>query len=304
MDNKILLEEIEELCKAKDAVILAHYYVDGEIQNIADYVGDSFYLAKAAKTDPHKTIVFCGVTFMGESACILNPDKTVLIPDEESLCPMALMADPDEIRKMREEYEDLAVVTYINSYADTKELSDVCVTSSNAVRIVRNLPNENIYFIPDGNLGSYIAGQVPEKNVVPGNGYCHVHHQISPEDVLAEKEKHPNASVLAHPECRKEVLELADYIGSTSGIIERAVKGEEDEFIICTESGVLHELNKQSPDKNYYFIEKAICPNMKKLTLRKVRDCLKNGTPVCRVDEKQRVKAEKSLDRMLELAEA
>ncbi|WP_163427433.1 quinolinate synthase [Eubacterium pyruvativorans] len=285
--NEELIREIQELKKEKDAVILAHYYVDGSIQEIADYVGDSFALAKAAVEDPRKTIVFCGVTFMGQSASILNPDKTVLVPADDAVCPMALMVDPAEIREMREKYEDLAVVCYINSMAETKALVDVCVTSSNAVKIVRSLPQKNIYFIPDQNLGSYIAEQVPEKNIMLGYGFCHVHHYMDPEDVKA-----------------RSIIELADYVGSTKGIIRYSAESPETEFIICTESGVEHELRRLSPEKEFYFAANQICPNMKKLTLEKVRDCLKNGAPVSKVDEETRTKALIPLNRMLELGSA
>ena len=184
-----LANDIRRMAAEKDAVILAHYYVDGSIQDIADYVGDSFYLAKVAKQVTNKTIVFCGVTFMGESAFILNPDKDILIPDPSAVCPMALMAGPDEIKKIREEYDDLAVVCYINSMAATKEYCDVCVTSSNALGIVKKLPQKNIYFIPDKNLGSWIAEQVPEKNFIFGKGYCHVHDVIDVSDVEEYKSK-------------------------------------------------------------------------------------------------------------------
>ncbi len=227
--NEELIREIQELKKEKDAVILAHYYVDGSIQEIADYVGDSFALAKAAVEDPRKTIVFCGVTFMGQSASILNPDKTVLVPADDAVCPMALMVDPAEIREMREKYEDLAVVCYINSMAETKALVDVCVTSSNAVKIVRSLPQKNIYFIPDQNLGSYIAEQVPEKNIMLGYGFCHVHHYMDPEDVKALKKAHPKAKILAHPECNRSIIELADYVGSTKGIIRYSAESPDEE---------------------------------------------------------------------------
>ena len=302
--NEELIREIQELKKEKDAVILAHYYVDGSIQEIADYVGDSFALAKAAVEDPRKTIVFCGVTFMGQSASILNPDKTVLVPADDAVCPMALMVDPAEIREMREKYDALAVVCYINSMAETKALVDVCVTSSNAVKIVRSLPQKNIYFIPDQNLGSYIAEQVPEKNIMLGYGFCHVHHYMDPEDVKALKKAHPKAKILAHPECNRSIIELADYVGSTKGIIRYSAESPETEFIICTESGVEHELRRLSPEKEFYFAANQICPNMKKLTLEKVRDCLKNGAPVSKVDEETRTKALIPLNRMLELGSA
>ena len=298
-----LKDEIKALCKEKDAVILAHYYVDGNIQSIADYVGDSFYLAKVAKKVPNKVIVFCGVTFMGESANIINPEKTVLIPSADAVCPMALMVDPAKIAKMREEYEDLAVVCYINSMADIKALSDICVTSSNAVNIVKKLPHKNIYFIPDGNLGRFVAAQVPEKNVILNSGFCHVHTSITAQAISDCFKQHPNAKIIAHPECTEEVCDLADYLGSTKELIEYVKNDSSQEFIVCTESGVLHEMQRVAPEKQYYFVgAKQICPNMKRLTLQKVKDCLVNGNPVSHVDEELRKRAEKPLERMLEMA--
>ena len=296
-------QEIRALCEAHDAVILAHYYVDGAVQDIADYVGDSYYLAKVAREDPHRTIVFCGVTFMGESACILNPDKTILIPDANAVCPMALMAEAESISSMRAQYEDLAVVCYINSMTNIKALSDVCVTSSNALKIVRALPNRNIFFIPDANLGRHIASQVPEKNIILNPGYCHVHTSITANDVVQAFHMHPDAKILVHPECTQEVCELADYIGSTKDIIDYAAADNATEFIVCTESGVLHELQKKAPGKAFYFIgAKQICPNMKRITLEKVRDCLQNGTPKAVMSEDMRLQACAPLDRMLSLA--
>ena len=193
-------EKILQLKKEKNAVILAHYYAPAEAQEVADYVGDSFYLAKIAKKSTADIIVFCGVSFMGESAKILNPNKKVLMPDLTADCPMAHMVKPGQIQKMREKYEDLAVVCYINSTAELKCQSDVCVTSSNAIKIVRALPNKNIFFIPDRNLGRYVASQVPEKNIIINSGYCPIHASITKEQLLAEKEKHPNAPILIHPE--------------------------------------------------------------------------------------------------------
>ena len=296
-------QEIRALCEAHDAVILAHYYVDGAVQDIADYVGDSYYLAKVAREDPHRTIVFCGVTFMGDSACILNPDKTILIPDANAVCPMALMAEAESISSMRAQYEDLAVVCYINSMTNIKALSDVCVTSSNALKIVRALPNRNIFFIPDANLGRHIASQVPEKNIILNPGYCHVHTSITAEDVVQAFRMHPDARILVHPECTQEVCELADYIGSTKDIIDYAAADDANEFIVCTESGVLHELQKKAPGKAFYFIgAKQICPNMKRITLEKVRDCLRTGMPKAVMSKDMRLQACAPLDRMLSLA--
>ena len=271
-------EEIEQLKKEKNAVILAHYYVRPEVQEIADYVGDSFYLSKVAVGLKEKTIVFCGVSFMGESAKILNPEKTVLMPDMAADCPMAHMASAETIEKIRSEYDDLAVVCYINSTAELKRHSDVCVTSSNAVKIVKALPNKNIFFIPDRNLAHYIAGLVPEKNFIYNEGFCIVHEYMEVEEIQEAKAAHPEAEVLSHPECPAKVLELSDFVGSTSEIIEQAGKSDAKEFIICTESGVLYELQKRNPEKKFYFTETTpICRNMKKVTLEKVLHVLKTG---------------------------
>lgn len=295
--------KIEQLKKAKNAVILAHYYAPAEVQEIADYVGDSFYLAKIAKESTADIIVFCGVSFMGESAKILNPDKKVLMPDLTADCPMAHMVADGLIDEMRAKYENLAVVCYVNSTAEMKCQSDVCVTSSNAVKIVRALPNNNIFFIPDENLGRYVAEQVPEKNIILNDGYCPRHKAITPEQVLKVKQKHPNALVLSHPECVKAVLDLSDYIGSTAGIIDYAHKSEEKEFIICTEHGVVFQLEKNDPDKSFYFVEPCpVCINMKKNTLDKVLAVLEKEDNTVEVAEDVRRKALVPLDRMLELA--
>ncbi len=241
------VEEIQKLKKEKNAVILAHYYVRPEVQEIADYIGDSFYLSKVATKLQEKTIVFCGVSFMGESAKILNPEKTVLMPDMTADCPMAHMADVETIRKMRKEYDDLAVVCYINSTAALKEYSDVCVTSANAVKIVKELPNKNIFFIPDRNLAHFVADHVPEKNFVYNNGFCPTHERMEPEDVAEVKRRHPGAQIVAHGECRAELLAMADYVGSTSGIIQYVTASDCQEFIVCTEEGVGYKLKEQNP---------------------------------------------------------
>lgn len=298
-----ILDKINRLKKEKNALILAHYYADAEVQAVADYVGDSFYLAKVAKRIEAQTIVFCGVSFMGESAKILNPEKTVLMPDVTADCPMAHMVKENKIEEMRAKYDDLAVVCYINSTAELKCKSDVCVTSSNAVEIVKALPNKNIFFIPDENLGRYVAEVVPEKNVLLNDGYCPKHKEMTQEQVLTAKLKHPEACVLAHPECVKAVLDLADYIGSTAGIIEYATKSERTDFIVCTETGVLYELKKQNPDKNFYFVEpKPVCGDMKKITLEKVASVLETGENAVEIDEETQRKALRPLERMLALA--
>ena len=295
--------KIRELKKQKNAIILAHYYAPAEVQKIADYVGDSFYLAKVAKNSTAYVIVFCGVAFMGESAKILNPNKKVLMPDVSADCPMAHMVTEGRIKKLREKYDDLAVVCYINSTAELKCQSDVCVTSSNAVKIVKALPNKNIFFIPDKNLGRYVAEQVPEKNVILNHGYCPIHVKVSLEEVLQEKKLHPTALVLSHPECEENILNISDYIGSTAEIIEFAKKSENNEFIICTEDGVEFELIKTNPNKKFYFTKtRPCCVDMKLNTLDKLLKVLETEENPIEVDEEIRERALLPLNRMLELA--
>ena len=295
--------KIRELKKQKNAIILAHYYAPSEVQEVADYVGDSFYLAKIAKSSTADVIVFCGVAFMGESAKILNPNKKVLMPDVSADCPMAHMVTEGRIKKLREKYDDLAVVCYINSTAELKCQSDVCVTYSNAVKIVKALPNKNIFFIPDKNLGRYVAEQVPEKNVILNHGYCPIHVKVSLEEVLQEKKLHPTALVLSHPECEENILNISDYIGSTAEIIDFAKQSEKDEFIICTEDGVEFELIKTNPNKKFYFTKtRPCCVDMKLNTLDKLLKVLETEENPIEVDEETRERALLPLNRMLELA--
>lgn len=304
MEDRILVnEKIKQLKEEKNAVILAHYYVPDEVQEIADYIGDSFYLSKVAKDIDAEVIVFCGVSFMGESAAIMNPDKKILMPDKKADCAMAHMVDLNRINELRQEYKDLAVVCYINSTAEIKSYSDVCVTSANAVKVVKKLPNKNIFFIPDGNLGWYVKEQIPEKNVMVNDGYCPIHASMTLEEVLEERRKHPNAKFLVHPECTKELLEEANYIGSTSGIIDFVKQDEAQEYIIGTEIGVFYELKKQNPNKKFYTLCKPpMCADMKSVTLEKVLDVLEHETNVVTVSEELRKKALAPLEKMLELA--
>ena len=298
-----IVDEIKQLKAEKNAAILAHYYVNDDVQAIADYIGDSYYLSKIATQIPEQTIVFCGVSFMGESAKILNPGKKILLPDYLANCPMAHMADVARIEEVRRQYDDVAVVCYINSTSELKMHSDVCVTSSNALKIVKSLPNQNIFFIPDENLGRYIASKVPEKHFIFNDGFCHVHKSITKENVQKAKAVKPDALVLVHPECTLEVCEMADYIGSTSGIIDFATKSDAKDFIICTEMGVLYELKKKNPDKHFYNVGiRQFCPNMKKVTLEKVRDSLLYEQEEVHVSDEVREKANIPLNRMLELA--
>lgn len=321
------LEQIEKLKKEKNAVILAHYYVDEEVQKCADYIGDSYYLSKVA-TELTSTssvgisgvssenlsvegsdkksvdkIIFAGVKFMGESAKLLNPEKRVFMPDADADCPMAHMATAEEIAEIREKYPDVAVVCYINSTAELKTLSDVCVTSANAVKIVRNLPNKTIFFIPDGNLGNYVREQVPEKTVITNNGFCPRHVAIRPDGVKKAKEAHPNAKFAVHPECIKEVLEMADFVGSTSAIIKYITESDVNEFIVGTVDGVFAKINELAPEKKLYRVnDEQICVNMKKVTLEKIIDVLENETNEVFLDEEVAKKALIPLERMLELA--
>ena len=298
-----IVEKIQQLKKEKNAVILAHYYVRPEVQEIADYIGDSFYLSKVAVDLKEQTVVFCGVSFMGESAKILNPNKIVLMPDMHADCAMAHMADKETIQKMRETYKDLAVVCYINSTAELKQYADVCVTSANAVKIVRALPQKNIFFIPDKNLARYVAEQVPEKHVILNQGYCPIHEKMKVEEVKKAKEMYPQAEVLVHPECPESVCQLADYIGSTSGIISYASKSDCQEFIICTEIGVRYELEKQNPEKHFYFTEtEPVCEDMKLITLEKILEVLEQEENTVQISDELRTHSGKPLEKMLELA--
>lgn len=302
MSNGIT-DEIKKLKKEKNATILAHYYTPDEIQAIADYVGDSFYLAKIAEKLDEELIVFCGVGFMAESVKIINPEKTVLVPDMSADCPMAHMASVEKIKKLKEEYDDLAVVCYINSTAELKCHSDICVTSSNAVKIVKSLPQKNIFFIPDKNLGSYVAKQVPEKNIILNDGYCPIHAALKKEMLLKEIKAHPEALVLSHPECEEEILSVSHYIGSTSDILSYAEKSGCKEFIICTEDGVAYPLAVTNPDKKFYFPKDDFkCIDMKLNTVEKLLHVLKTGENEIKIDEQKREAALLPLVRMLQSA--
>lgn len=303
------MSRIKELQKEKDVVIMAHYYVDGEVQEVADYVGDSFYLSKVATQVPQQTILFAGVSFMGESAKILNPSKTVIMADECADCPMAHMVTLDRIAEVRAEYDDLAVVCYVNSTAEIKTASDVCVTSSNAVKVVKNLKENNIFFVPDEHLGKYVAEMVPEKNFIFNDGFCHVHKSIEAENVKAAKEAHPEALILTHPECGEEVVAMSDFVGSTSEIIDFATASDCKKFIICTEMGVFYELQQKNPEKKFYSVgHRQFCPNMKKVTIDKVEDVLEKignsdlSAKEIELSEDVIEHAGKPLQKMLELA--
>ena len=304
MNAQETVDRINRLKQEKNAVIMAHYYVNDAVQDVADYVGDSFFLArKAAETDAD-LIVLAGVRFMGESAKILNQEKKVLLPALDADCPMAHMASPEKVAEVKAQHPDCAVVCYVNSTAELKAVSDVCVTSANALRIVSKLPNREIYFIPDQNLAHYIADQLPDKEFIFNDGFCHVHHSIRAEDVRRAAKAHPNAPVLVHPECRPEVTALADYIGSTSGIISYAEKSNAQEFLVITEMGVLHELKKRCPGKRFYVAGNLqLCPNMKKITLEKVLHVLNEEEEEVLLPQDLMDHAKAPMERMLEMAQ-
>lgn len=294
-----LIDEIKALRIERNAVILAHYYQPGEIQDIADFVGDSLQLAQKAAVTDADVIVFCGVDFMAESAAILSPEKIVLLPDVQAGCPMADMVEPDRLREEKAKHPGIKVICYVNSSAEVKAESDICCTSSNAERIVNSLPDEEILFVPDGNLGRYVATKT-KRSINFWPGFCPTHHRLSREDIIAKRKEFPEAKVLVHPECREEVWQEADYVGSTAGIIHYAINSPDQEFIIGTECGILHELSKRCPRKKFHMAsDYMICPNMKKISLEKVRYSLKNLEPVISVSKEIRERSVSALERML-----
>lgn len=297
-----LKKEISILKKQRNAVIVAHnYQIDG-VQEISDLIGDSFALSKYCASSPADVIVFCGVHFMAESAKILSPEKTVLLPEIDAGCPMADMVTAEALREEKKRHPCAAVVCYINSTAEVKAESDICCTSSNAVKVVGSLKQEEVIFVPDCNLGSYVARLVPEKRIILWKGFCATHHRIKPEDALKIKELHPDALLLVHPECKPEVVALADFTGSTKQIIDFASSSKAAKFIIGTEMGVLYKLKKENPGKQFYLLSPGlVCPNMKKTSLQSVYNSLKELKYKIELDEDIRLKAKGSLDRMLEI---
>lgn len=304
-----LKEEIQRLKAERDAVIMAHYYQQPEVQDIADFIGDSLALAQQATKLPQKVIVLCGVHFMAETAAILCPDKTVLIPDTTAGCSLADSCPADEFAKFIGEHPGHTVISYVNTSAQVKALSDILVTSSNARKIVESLPADTpIIFGPDHNLGSYI-NSVTSRNMVLWNGACHVHARFSVQGIIDLKKQYPGAPVLAHPECPKSVLILADHIGSTAALLNYAKHSDADTFIVATESGILHQMKKSCPQKNFIPAPPDHlgcgcneCSYMKQITLEKVRDSLRYLAPVVKVDEQTARRAIIPIQRMLELS--
>ena len=297
-----LAARILKLKKEKNALILAHVYTPPEIQDVADFTGDSLGLSRksADASVTQDKIIFCGVYFMAETAALLSPQKKVFIPEPQAGCPMADMADADEVLRLKAEHPDAAVVTYVNSTVAVKAVSDICVTSSNAVEIVRGLPQRKIIFVPDKSLGAYVAAQVPDKEIILWPGFCPTHHRILAEFLLRAKAEHPNALVLAHPENNKNILDKADFIGSTGQMQKYAAESSAEEFIVASENGLLHRLRADNPGKKFYPVTPlAVCPNMRKNTLEKLLDVLENETNLVTVDAQTADKARLAIQRML-----
>lgn len=309
LSPSLLADEIAELKKEKNAVIMAHYYQRDEVKEIADFIGDSLALArKAAQTDAD-VIVMCGVHFMGETAKILCPDRTVLIPDPEAGCSLADSCDPEEFGKFVAEHPDHTVISYVNTSAAVKALTDIVVTSGNARKIVESLPaDEKIIFGPDHNLGEYI-NSVTGRQMLLWNGACHVHDRFSLEGIARLKKEHPGAKVLVHPECRRPLQIIADKVGSTAALLDFARADEAKEYIVVTESGILFDMQRECPEKTFIpapaedaECQCNECDYMKMITLRKLRDCLRDGKPEIHVDPEVARKALRPIERMLELS--
>lgn len=320
-----IIEEILKLKEQRNAIILSHNYQRDEVQDIADFVGDSLELSRTASKIDCDVIVFCGVHFMAESASILSPDKIVLLPEIGAGCPMADMIQVSSPRKVwktfpgyetqptfvfphgftlrdiKAQYPGVPVVAYVNTTAEVKAESDICCTSANVVKVIESLPDEKVICIPDRNLSMW-AQKNTKKQVIAWDGFCHVHDRVTRTDVLKAREEHPNALLMAHPECRLEVLELADHVTSTSGMLRFAKASDAKEFIVGTEIGLMHRLKRENPDKVFYPLRKdMICPNMKKTTLKSVLIALKEMKNVIKVSEEIRISAKRALDRMLEI---
>ncbi|MGQ9631896.1 MAG: quinolinate synthase NadA [bacterium] len=303
MGKEKLIEEIKSLAREKNAIIMAHNYQIAEVQDIADYRGDSLGLAQEASKTDADIIVLCGVYFMAETASIINPDKKVLIPREDAGCPMSDMITGEALRKKKAEHPEAKVVCYVNTTAEVKAESHICCTSSNAERVINSIPRDvPILFVPDRYLGGYIAKRTGRDNVILWNGFCPTHLRIRPEDILEAKRQYPEAEVVVHPECLLEVSDLADKVLSTGGMIKYIPTSKSKRIILGTEIGIVHALQKVAPDKEFIIPnENQICPNMKKNDLESIRDCLLKEEPVVKVEESIRIRAKEAIDRMLAL---
>ena len=298
-----LVEKIKKLKKEKNAVILAHCYQNVEIDEVADYVGDSLYLSQRANETNADIIVFAGVYFMAQTAKLLSPDKKVLLPRMESGCRMADMIDLGQVKEFKSLHPNIPVVCYINSTAEVKSECDMCCTSSNAVKVVESMGAKEILFLPDTYLGKWVEAKLGNIKITTYPGFCPTHLQIKPKDILEAREKYPNAKILAHPECHQEVVKLADYVGSTTGIMKYAIESDNKQFIIATEKGVVDRLKRDYPDKEFILIkDNIICPNMKWHTLQDIYDALEKEQHEITVDAEVAKKAVNCINRMLEVS--
>jgi quinolinate synthase len=298
-----LKEKIQQLKVEKNALILAHYYENDDIQEIADFVGDSYYLSKIGKECKQQTIVFCGVKFMAESAKILSPEKTVLLPNIDAGCTMADMINAEDVKKLKKEHPKAKVICYINSTAEVKAESDICCTSSNALKIINNLDKEQIIFIPDKNLGEYINEKTADKDMILWNGFCCVHEFVNAEEINEVKNADKNIKILVHPECNREIRKLADFIGSTGEIINFATEDNGEKYMIITEEGILYELKNKNPNKQFITPKTPmICNSMKRTTLEDVYKSLLNKQYEITLDDDVRQAAQKCLNAMHEMA--
>lgn len=295
-----LVVRIGELKREKNAVVLAHNYQRGSVQNVADFTGDSYELSKNAVNTDAEMIVFCGVRFMAETASILNPEKRVLLPDPSATCELAATCTVQELMQAKTRHPRAAVVSYVNSATYIKALSDVCCTSSNAVDVVRSMPNEEIIVIPDQNLASFIAERVPDKNIIPWDGYCSVHHEINPDKVVQLRRRYPDAAVMVHPECTFAVRATADFIGSSAQMLTYACGTEREQYIVGSEDGLVHQLKRENPTKTFHTVG-ATCAGMKRNTLHDVLFALESEQYEIRVPETIRINALKALNHMLEI---
>jgi quinolinate synthase len=303
-DKMDYIEGIQKLKKEKGALILAHYYQNEEIKALADYIGDSYYLSKIAKESLSEFIVFCGVNFMAESAKILSPNKRVFIPVKDAGCIMADMVNSTDLLELKSKYDDVAIVTYINSSTEVKAISDVIVTSSNAQKIVSKIKNKNIIFAPDRNLGSYIGEQIEDKNMILWQGFCPIHESVAIEEVIKFREKYSNSIVLTHPECQKEIRDISTYVGSTSGILAEANKYTNKDILIVTEEGMISDLKNDNPNNNRYhtFTDRMICCNMKKIKVEDLYLALLEEKEEIFIENDLIRKASVALNKMHELA--
>ncbi len=302
MDYSAMQEELRALAREKNAVVLAHNYQRAEVQDAADFVGDSLGLSREAAASEASVILFCGVDFMAETAAILAPEKTVIFPEPRAHCPMAAMVDPEGLAALKAEHPGAVVVSYVNTSAAVKALSDVCCTSANAAEVILAMPADRpIIFTPDCNLGAWVS-QKTGRELILWQGYCPTHDLIQPEDILEARATHPDAKVVVHPECRPDVTALADAVESTSGMIRFCREDDALEYIVGTEEGMIHRLSVDVPSKRFHLVSQAVvCPTMKMTTLRKAIEALRTGGPVVTVPEETRAKALAAVQRMVEI---